>query len=170
MNKLLIPNRYYKDIFSINYDLLKQENIKYLLFDLDNTLGDSKESVPSKEVIELFQKLKEDFTLIIITNALPLRAKRYGEILGVEVFYLSRKPSRRNYLKIMSKYNANEKELVGIGDQIYTDIKGANRLDIKSIFLDPISKNESILTKPNRVKEKILIYKKGIIKRGEYYE
>ena len=170
MNKLLIPNRYYKDIFSINYDLLKKENIKYLLFDLDNTLGDSKAAVPSLEVIELIKKLKKDFTIIIITNALPIRAKRYGAILDVEVFYLSRKPNNINYLKIINKYNTSSDEMAGIGDQIYTDIKGANRLNIKSIFLDPISENESILTKPNRIKEKVLIYKKGIIKRGEYYE
>ena len=32
----LKPTRYYKNIYTINYDLLKKENIKYLLFDLDN--------------------------------------------------------------------------------------------------------------------------------------
>ena len=41
---------------------------------------------------------------------------------------------------------------------------------ITSILVDRISKYESIFTKPNRLKEKIFIYKKGIIKRGEYYE
>ena len=33
------PNKYYKDIYSINYNKLKEEGIKCLVFDLDNTLG-----------------------------------------------------------------------------------------------------------------------------------
>ncbi len=170
MNKTLIPNRYYKDIYSINYELLKKEKIKFLLFDLDNTIGDNREKNPSTNAIKLFEKIKKSFVPIIITNALPRRAKRYASILGIDAYYLSSKPNKRNYLKIMKKYNIKSDEIAGIGDQIYTDIKGANRLNIKSILLDPISKYESILTKSNRLKENIYIYKKGIIKRGEYYE
>ena len=49
MDNKLKPTRYYKDIYSINYELLKQENIKYLLFDLDNTIGDSREKTPSEK-------------------------------------------------------------------------------------------------------------------------
>ena len=170
MKKELIPNRYYQNIYSINYKLLKKENIKYLLFDLDNTIGDNREKIPSKKAIELFNTIKKDFIPIIITNALPNRSKKYAKALDVDVYYLSSKPRKRNYLKIMNKYNIDPKQIACIGDQIYTDIKGSNKLEILSILLDPISKYESIFTKPNRLKEKLFIYKKGIIKKGEYYE
>jgi len=166
----LKPTRYYKNIYTINYDLLKKENIKYLLFDLDNTIGDNREKTPSKEAIELFKNIKKDFTPIIISNALPWRAKKYAEVLEIDCYYLSAKPSKKNYNKIMKKYQITNKEIACIGDQIYTDIKGSNRLNITSIFVDRISKYESIFTKKNRLREKIFIYKKGIIKRGEYYE
>ena len=166
----LKPTRYYKNIYTINYDLLKKENIKYLLFDLDNTIGDNREKIPSRKAIELFKNIKKDFTPIIISNALPWRAKKYAEALEIDYYYLSAKPSKKNYNKIMKKYHITNKEIACIGDQIYTDIKGSNRLNITSILVDRISKYESIFTKPNRLKEKIFIYKKGIIKRGEYYE
>lgn len=170
MDNKLKPTRYYKDIYSINYELLKQENIKYLLFDLDNTIGDSREKTPSEKAIKLFKELKKDFVPIIITNALPGRTKRYAEALNVDAYYLSSKPRKRNYLKIIEKYNINIDQAVCIGDQIYTDIIGANNLGIKSIFLDRLSKYESVLSKPNRIKEKVLVYKREVIKRGEYYE
>ena len=66
--KLLKPKIYQKDIFSINYDKLLKQNIKNLLFDIDNTISSSKDKLPSKEVIELFNNLKEKgFNLFIIT-------------------------------------------------------------------------------------------------------
>lgn len=70
----------------------------------------------------------------------------------------------------MKKYKATNSQIAAIGDQLYTDIKGANKLDITSILVDPISKNEFIITKLNRLKENRLINKSKIITRGEYYE
>ena len=45
---------YQKDVFSINYDKLLKQNIKNLLFDIDNTIASGKDKLPSKEIIELF--------------------------------------------------------------------------------------------------------------------
>ena len=56
-----------------------------------------------------------------------------------------------------------------IGDQIYTDILGANKLNILSIYVDRLSSKESIITKINRLREQRLFKKTSIIKRGEYY-
>ena len=72
------------------------------------------------------------------------------------------------YLKLIKKHNLNPQKIACIGDQIYTDIKGANRLNLLSILVDPISKKEHILTKINRLKER-KIYKE-YLKRGEDYE
>ena len=80
------------------------------------------------------------------------------------------KPSPRNYNKIIKENNLKYEECAAIGDQLYTDIKGANNLGILSILVDPISKHEFITTKINRIKENKLINKTKIIKKGEYYE
>lgn len=167
----LKPKRYYKDIYSINYELLFEENKKHLIFDLDNTIADSRYKHPDQKAIKFFQELQnKGFTTTIISNALPRRAKRFAEDLNSDVFYLSRKPHTKNYKKYLNKHGIDPKNVVAIGDQIYTDIKGAHRMNIFSILVDRISKYESILSKPNRIKEKYRIYKKGIIKRGDYYE
>ena len=55
----LKPDMYKKDVFQINYDLLKQMNIKNIFFDLDNTLLKYQDDLPSKEVINLINKLNK---------------------------------------------------------------------------------------------------------------
>lgn len=171
MKHNLKPTIYAKDIFSINYDKLKTQGIKTLLFDIDNTIAKTNEKYPSQETIELFKKLKKDkFNIYIITNALKRRAMRFGETLEVKTYYFSAKPLKRQYLKIMKKHNTKREEIAAIGDQIYTDIKGANNLNITSILVDQISPKESIITKINRLKENKLIKKTNIIEKGKYYE
>lgn len=169
MNKYK-PNSYYKDIFSINYEKLKESNTKYLLFDLDNTIADNRDKYPSNEVLELFNKLKKDFKIILISNGLKHRVKRFGESLDIKYYYFSCKPYKHTYNKIIIDNNINIEEMVCIGDQIYTDIIGANRLNIKSILVDRISNFESLLTYINRLRENRLIRKYKVFKRGNYYE
>ena len=169
MERIQKPKLYYKDIFNINYKKLKNNNIKYLLFDIDNTIGDDKKRIPSKEDILLFKKLQKDFKLVLISNALKTRVKRYAKYLNIkDYYYLSLKPLKHTYNKIINKYNINTDIMAAIGDQLYTDIKGANKIGITSILVDKISNNETIFTKINRVRENRIIKKYKIIERGSY--
>lgn len=167
---LLKPTIYSKDIFSINYSKLKEKGIKLLLFDIDNTIAKIKDKNPSSNTIKLFNDLKKDFKVVIITNAVPHRALRFKRSLLVDTFSLACKPSKHTYLRIIKKYKFKTNEIAAIGDQIYTDIKDANKLKISSILVDQISKQESIFTKINRIKENNLINKRKIIERGKYYD
>ena len=169
--KTLKPSIYQKDVFSINYDKLLKLNIKNLLFDIDNTIASCKENEPSKEIIDLFNNLKEKgFNVFIITNALKKRASKFADKLNIKTYHFSMKPSSHNYNKIIKENNLKIEQTAAIGDQIYTDILGANKLCITSILVDPISKKEFITTRINRIKENKLINKTKIIKKGEYYE
>lgn len=171
MKEILKPNIYAKDIFNINYNKLKEQNINVLLFDIDNTIAKVKEKKPSKEVIQLFKKLKKDgFEIFIISNALKRRASAFGEILKTKTYYLSAKPLKSQYKRIIKENNINPLNIAAIGDQLFTDIKGANKMNITSILINPLSKQESIITKINRLKENTIINKYKIIEKGVYYE
>ena len=54
-----VPDVYQKSIYTINYNKLKSNGIKCLLFDLDNTLVPYSIKRPTDKVIELFNSLKE---------------------------------------------------------------------------------------------------------------
>ena len=168
-----IPDMYQKSIFSIDYKKLKKRGIKCLLFDLDNTMVPYTEKVPSQDVKELFHYLASDFKVIILSNATKKRLTPFKEILNVDVAYSSRKPLKKKYLKIMRLYNLKPGEVACIGDQIMTDILGANRAECLSILVNSIGTKEPIWTRFNRFFEKFILKnlaKKAILEKGKYYE
>ena len=56
MFKKFLPNVYSENIFTINYKKLKEENIKCLLFDVDNTITPAREEEFFEETKALFKK------------------------------------------------------------------------------------------------------------------
>ena len=60
-----------------------------------------------------------------------------------------------------------------IGDQMMTDIMSGNSFKIKTILVDPLGHKDLKITSLNRFIENKIIKKyskKGIFKRGSYYE
>ena len=166
------PKIYKKNIYEIDYDKLKDEGIKCLVFDLDNTLGlISNKSCPDSAK-ELVKKLQKDFKVVISSNNTKKRLKPYLEELGIEGVPWSLKPSRRGLRKIKAKYKLNKNEMCIIGDQIVTDVLAGNRYKIKTVLVDPLGKKDLKITALNRIiEERIVKYygKKGIFERGKYY-
>ena len=168
-----VPDIYQKNIYDIDYEKLKKMGIKCLLFDLDNTLVPVKTDVPSKKVKELFNLLSKDFKVIILSNSNKKRLTPFKDILNVDVSASSKKPLKNKYLKIMRVYQFKEYEIAAIGDQLLTDILGANRIGITSILINPIGEYEKFGTKINRFFEKfvyIALKRKNILEKGKYYE
>ena len=171
--KKYVPAIYQKTIFDINYKKLHKNGIKCLLFDLDNTLIPVNVDVPTKKVKELFSVLEKDFKIIIISNSGKKRLIPFKEGLNVDVAASSHKPFKKKYLKIMEIYKLKYHEIAAIGDQLLTDINGANRVGITSILINPIGDYEKFCTKINRFLEGFIyrkLRKKGILEKGEYYE
>ena len=73
----------------------------------------------------------------------------------------------------MEKFKYKYTELACIGDQLLTDIYGANKLDITSILVNPLTQHDYTITFVNRLIEKIVydrLSKKDLLIRGKYYE
>ena len=99
------PSIYQKTIFDINYKQLKQEGIRCLIFDLDNTLGLISHKTCPDEAKELIKKLQKDFTVLICSNNTRRRLKPYLEELGVDGIAWSMKPSIKGLVQIKLKYH-----------------------------------------------------------------
>ena len=167
----LKPNMYKKNIFDINYDKLKENNIKYLFFDLDNTIIPYTEDVPDQKIIDLFENLKKDFTCFLFSNSLSKRVINVKNILNIDIYYNSMKPLKKNYIKVMKKYDYTK--CAFIGDQIMTDVLGAKRNNMYIILVDRLDKKEPITTKFWRLLERIVLNhmrKKNLFIKGNYYE
>lgn len=171
--KSLIPKMYQENIYTINYEKLKKENIKCLLFDLDNTCVGYHEKNPTKELKNLFEKLvKMGFKVIIFSNATSKRLEPFNT-LNVGLHPASRKPFKKNFHKILTNYSYKKSEVCIIGDQLFTDILGGNRIGIKTCLVNPMTNEDFIFTKLFRATEELMFKnfsKKNILKKGEYYD
>lgn len=173
--KTVVPTIYKKDIFDIDYEQLKKDGIKCLIYDLDNTLTKIDNNVPSEETVKLIKKLKKDFKIYILTNnnnttRLNEVSKNLDDIPYVK---FALKPSVLGFRKILKKVNLKESEVCVIGDQIVTDIIGGNRIKAITILVDPLGVKDLKITSFNRFLEKRImskLAKKNMFKKGEYYD
>jgi len=174
-----VPDVYKKNVHDINYKKLKKQGIKCLLFDLDNTLAHPRISFkakrkPTPKVKKLFKELeKMGFKIIVFSNGLKQNVLGYSNQLKVDSIYQAKKPKSKNFEKVMKDNKLKETQMAMIGDQLLTDIKGGNLMNMTTILVRPFTKKEFIFTKFNRLAEKRVIKKlskKDMFRVGKYYE
>jgi len=135
MFKLFYPYEYVDSVFSIDYTKLYAQGYRALIFDIDNTLvhhGDDSTS----EIDNLFLHLhKTGFKTLLLSNNDDERVKRF--IKNIDTLYIcdANKPDTTNYLKAIEILQVKKEEAIFIGDQIFTDILGANRCSIPNILV-----------------------------------
>lgn len=152
--KVFIPNEYHATIHDIDLLKLYESGKRIILTDLDNTLVDYDNELPTEEIVNLKNKALEiGFDLVIVSNNIHKRVKKFADSLGIEYYHSAKKPLKITFKKIIK--NMNKDEVVFIGDQLLTDIWGGNRMGLYTILVDPIKiNNEKITTRFNRFFEK----------------
>ena len=175
MFEIFYPYEYVESVFSIDYKKLIKLGYKGLIFDIDNTLVHHGED-STREVDELFKKIQNmGLKTIILSNNSEKRVKKFLENIDSLYIFDAQKPKKINYLKSIDMLELNKNEVVVIGDQIFTDIFGANKSGISSILVKYLRKSESEkIGKKRRVEKFILnFYKKNNFKeisiRKNYY-
>ena len=132
-----------KTVFEINYDKLKEDGIKVIAFDLDSTVMKSKSGEFSKEILSMFENLKKDFSLIIISNNNNPEyiAKAVGQI-DFPMIAPAKKPTTGISKAFLKEHGINPKEMVMVGDRPLTDILFGKFLGCTTILVDSISWQE----------------------------
>jgi HAD superfamily phosphatase (TIGR01668 family) len=133
--KCFYPYEYVEDVFSIDYQDLREKGFKGLIFDIDNTLvphgADSTEQVDA-----LFAKLNSmGFTTLLLSNNNRERIERFAKNINTLYIEEAGKPHPDCYLKAVEKMGFHNDEVLVIGDQLFTDIFGANRSHLPSILV-----------------------------------
>lgn len=169
-----IPDMYQQSIYTIDYKKLANRGIKCILFDLDNTLVPSNVRDINPKLKELIDDLKElGFKVIIFSNSHGRRVKVFKEKLDVDAYWLVFKPRAKKFNLVLDSNKYKQTEVAIIGDQLFTDIVGGNRVGITTILINPMSKRECVFTKFNRMKEYLIMKRlrnKNLFVKGRYYE
>lgn len=163
MGKGLQPDIFVKSIFTLDINWLKERGIKGVLLDIDNTLVTNKQKIPDDKVVELIKFFQENgIQSAIVSNATKRRVDVFNEKLGLYARYRAFKPSDRGFLKAMCKLRLIPEETAVIGDQLFTDIRGGNRLGLTTILVEPLDVNEPVLVRVKRILEKIFVKREPV--------
>jgi len=145
---LLYPDEYYASFKDIDLDHLREMGIKAVIIDIDNTLVPWSDKFPDENAYLWINRLRnEGFKVCLISNNTKGRVEEFNKDLSCYVIWKARKPLKFAYKKAIRYFNCSAKNIAVIGDQIFTDILGGNRLGMYTILVDPISDNEFFWTK-----------------------
>lgn len=136
----LVPDRVYHSVLDIKADVLRADGITLLMADLDNTLISYGEGDVPMEILKWREELRVGgVDLFLLSNSRkPWRPKKYAEILDIPYIGHAGKPKRTGFLRGLAQMGRKPEETAMVGDQIFTDILGANRSGIRSILIYPI--------------------------------
>lgn len=128
-----------------------QKGYKALLIDLDNTLVPYFEKKINNDVIRFFEtNSKFGIQTIIFSNNNSKRVKSFAADSNIPYYYRCLKPFKFNYKRVINKHGYKNSEVICMGDQLITDVIGANRMHLFSIYVKPIIESDSIQTRLNR--------------------
>lgn len=165
------PTVYLNSVFDINIEQLKQNGIKMLCFDLDNTLDKPNNMTQrlDESIKKLLDELKKEFEIMIVSNnMIKGRVDSFASLYELEYIEAMRKPFKKKYQhKNILKYNKDE--VLFIGDKIITDILGANRLGYQSILVNPLHPTSpKWYSKVMTIFDEIIL-KVSSVKKEEYF-
>jgi uncharacterized protein len=156
---IFCPQRYCERVTDIRVDDLQKAGIDTVLLDLDNTLVGWQRHDVADPVREWLRDLKAaGMKLCLVSNT------RFGKRLRalsaeLDIPYVRRawKPRKRGFLTAMQDLGSDPAKTIMIGDQMFTDVWGGNRVGIYTVMVRPIARREFLGTKVSRVAEKALL-------------
>ncbi len=161
---ILYPDLYVNNVKEIEYEMLKQNNIKGLILDVDNTLLDYYKNMPEGIDIWCEKMKKKGIKFCIASNSNNKdKVNNVSKKLGIPYVFFAKKPLKGGLNKAAKLMELKNSEVAVVGDQIFTDVLGANRCKMFSILVDPINEKDMLVTIIKRPIENLIKknYKKG---------
>ena len=156
-------NRFYPDedvasAYDIPYDALYKKGIRGVIFDVDNTLVPH-DAPADGQAVELFERLRAmGMKTCLLSNNKEPRVKPFADLVGSCYIHKAGKPGVRGYEKAMELMGTDREHTLFVGDQLFTDVYGANRAGLYSILVRPMNPREEIQIVMKRYLEKPVLY------------
>jgi len=156
--KMFYPNRTADSAYDIDYEGLYKAGYRGILFDIDNTLVEHGADANQK-AIDLFERLKKiGFKTCLISNNSNERVSRFNNRINTNYIYKAKKPSSKSYYEATKLMGTRVDNTVFVGDQIFTDVYGANKIGMLTYLVKPIGPKEEIQIVLKRKLERIVLY------------
>lgn len=162
-----LPKVIFPEITDLPPEYLEQRGIRLLMLDFDNTMLPYTTNIPSQALLDWIETFrKSPVQLCIVSNSKKPRVRVFSEQYGVDVIQGAKKPFSKGIRACLEKYQTEKKNAALIGDQIYTDVLGANCAGVYSILVKSIH-NHTFWLKLRHVAELPFIF---MAKGRKYHE
>lgn len=154
------PSLYLDSVKNINPMLLKKNNIKGLILDVDNTLIDYYRNLVDGAEKWCEELKNEGIKCIILSNSNKRsKVEEVAEKLNIDYIMFAKKPLKSGFKRALSKLELKPEEVAVVGDQLFTDVIGAKRMNMFSILVKQVGEKDIFITKLKRPIENAIIKK-----------
>ena len=131
---ILRADKKFKQFEDVTPEILKRENVKLLLCDLDNTLRLHSEKEPADELAEWIAECKKAGIQIVIisNNGRKKMMQKFCEPIDVPCVWWAKKPMSSKLTEAMTEYKISPKNTVMLGDKWSTDVLAAKFAKIRA--------------------------------------
>lgn len=161
-----MPKEFVQSVLDLTPEKLQSLGIKGIITDLDNTLIEWDRPHATPELITWLQSMQDaGIQIIIASNNNEERVKIFADPVGLPYIARAKKPLVGAFKKALIDLRLKPENVMMLGDQMMTDMMGANRMKLHTILVKPVAKSDGLITKFNRAIEKRVykyLDKKGI--------
>lgn len=158
MKRLLFPDIYVESILDIPLDKLFKHHIRAFILDLDNTVTEWNSNEVTNEIRAWIKSVKDKgFKACIVSNNGQKRVLTVADNLGIPFVFKAGKPRRRAFKKALEVMGCHSQQTAVVGDQLFTDVLGGNRMNMFTILVVPINRREFIGTRIMRHFERLVL-------------
>lgn len=140
---LFFPTRTFSHVREISPQYLRELGIKGVLLDVDNTLSFHGAPEPDIRALQWVKNIQRcGIKAAVVSNNSKERVAPFAAKLGLPFFSMAGKPFPLGYWRAAKSLGLPRARLLVVGDQIFTDILGANLAGMRSALVKPLKKEE----------------------------
>lgn len=152
---LFRPTAFCDKVTDITPELLEKLAVDTLFLDVDNTIASYTSREPAAGVMEWLGRIRGGgYSVYIVSNNFKDRVSEISKKFGLPYVSFAMKPLPMGFLKAKRITGIQGRRCLVVGDQVFTDILGANLSGMKSILLKPIEYETSLSFRVRRHFEK----------------
>lgn len=152
---LFYPDILFENIYEITPEFLREQKIKGVLLDLDNTIAPYEIEQPTDEMTAWFSGLQQaGIQLAFVSNNHGERVTRFNHAWRIPQYCNAKKPSPKGMRQALRQLGLSPEEAVSIGDQIFTDCLASHRAGLRFFLVPPIRDKKSLFFRTKRFLER----------------
>ncbi len=154
MSFVLLPGTVAESLTELTPEFLKSKGIRLLMLDFDNTIVPYTTSCPTEEMERWLREMtrQQALQLCVVSNSRKSRVQVFCKEYGLDCITHAKKPFSKGIRECMKRYGIPPENCALVGDQIYTDVLGANCAGVQSVLVRAIH-NHTIWLKLRHIAE-----------------